>query len=80
MQFTISGMTVLAVITWTVGACLMAVAAFDGWQPGWIGIAPMMLGNAVYMRGRLRSEANRLAIREDVAFKFGKEAALRSVR
>ena len=80
MQFTISGITVVAALLWAVGAGLMAAAAFGLWQPGWIGIAPMVLGNAAYMRGRLRSEANRLASREDAAFKFGKEAALRSVR
>lgn len=80
MQFTVSLAGAIAVIAWAMGAGLMSLAAFGFWTPGWIGTAPMILGNAAWMQGRMRREANRLSGREDAAFNFGRESAVRSIR
>lgn len=80
MQVTVSVAGTIAVTVWAVGIGLMALAAFDVWRPGWIGVAPMILGNAAWMQGVIRREANRLASREDAAYNIGRESAVRSIR
>lgn len=80
MQITISGAAALAVSVWLVGTTLISLAAFSVWEPGWVGIALMPIGSASWIHHRIRVESRQLVMREDAAFNFGREAAVRSIR
>lgn len=80
MQITISGAAALAVTVWVTGTTLISLAAFSVWEPGYVGVALMPIGSASWIHHRIRIEARQLISREDAAFNFGREAAVRSIR